>query len=44
MSADMMDVDEQIFPVRHVPGWAQSIMSYMIDGTLPDDPIEARRI
>ena len=44
MSADMMDVDEEIFPVRPVPGWAQRIMSYMIDGTLPEDPTEARRI
>ena len=44
MLADVMDVDEEIFLVHSVPGWAQPIMSYMIDGTLSDDPTEARRI
>ena len=44
MSVDVMDVDEQIFPVRQVPGWAQPIMSYMMDGSLPSDPTEARRV
>ena len=44
MSADMMDIDEQIFPVRPILGWAQPIMSYMIEGSLPDDPTEARHI
>ena len=44
MSADMMDVDEEVFPVRPVPEWARPIMSYMVDGTLPEDPTEARRV
>ena len=44
MSVESMEVDEPIFPVRHVLGWAHSKMSYRIDGSLPSNETEARRV
>ncbi len=44
VSVEAMEVDEPIFPVRPVPGWAQPIMSYMMDGSFPSDEVEARRV
>ena len=44
MSVEPIEVDEPIFLVRPVPGWAQPIMSYMVDGSQPDDEAEARRV
>ena len=42
--AEPMEVDEQLFPVRPVPSWAQQIMAYLAEGQLPADETEARRI
>ena len=44
MSVDLMEVDDPIFPVRPVPGWAQPIMAYMMDGSLPSNEVEARQV
>ena len=44
MLVDMMDVDELIFPVCPVSGWAQPVIAYMIDGSLPSDQTEARLV
>ena len=42
--AEPMEIDEQLFPVRPVPSWAQQIMAYLAEGKLPEDEAEARRI
>ena len=44
MSVEAMEVDDLVFPVRPVPGWAQPIMSYMIYGSLPSDETKAKRV
>ena len=44
MSVDLMEVDDPVFPVRPVPGWAQPIMAYMMDGSLPSNEVEARQV
>ena len=44
MSAEPMDIDIPMFPVRPVPGWAQPIMAYILEGTLPENEVEARQI
>ena len=42
MSAETMDIDAPVFPVRHVPGWAQPIMAYISNDTLTENEVEAR--
>ena len=32
-----MEIDEQLFPVRPIPLWAQPIMDYLSEGKLPED-------
>lgn len=44
MSAEAMMVDEAVFTVRDVPSWAQPIMSYMTDGSLPSEEVLARQV
>ena len=44
ISVEPMDIDNPMFPVRPVPGWAQPIMAYILDGTLPENEVEARQI
>jgi ribonuclease HI/transposase InsO family protein len=44
MSVEPMMIDEAVFTVRTVPSWAQPIMSYMVDGSLPTDEISARQV
>jgi ribonuclease HI len=44
MSVEPMLMDEAVFTVRAVPSWAQPIMSYMVDGSLPSEEILARQI
>ena len=43
MSVEPMSVDEAIFAIHEVPSWAQPIMSYLADGTLPSEEVSARR-
>jgi hypothetical protein len=43
MSVEMMQVDEAIFVVREVPSWAQPILAYLTDGSLPTEEVLARR-
>ena len=43
-SAEPMDVDIPVFPVRPVLGWAQLIIAYISDGTLLENEVEARQI
>lgn len=44
MTVEPMEVDEAVFATRPVPGWAQPIMSYMMDGSLPSDEVSARQV
>ena len=41
---DPMSVDEPLFPQHPVPVWAQQIMRFLVDGTLPSEEVEARKI
>jgi hypothetical protein len=43
MSADMMVIDDAVFTIREVPSWVHPIMSFLVDGQLPEDEAEARR-
>ena len=44
MSIEAMEIDELALGTRPVPAWAQPIISYMMDGSLPSDEISARQI
>ena len=46
ISDDPMDLDEPVplCMVRPAPKWGQPIMSYLEDGSLPNDEISARQI
>ena len=44
MSVEAMEIDEPVLGVRPVPVWAQPIMSYMVEGSLPGDEVSARQI
>ena len=44
MAAEPAEANEHLFPLHLVPEWAQEIMSFMSDGTLPSDETEARRV
>ena len=41
---DPMSVDEPLFLQHPVPAWAQQIMTYLVDGTLPSEEMEARKV
>ena len=44
MAADPVEPNEHLFPLHPVPEWAQQIMNFMTNGTLPSDETESRRI
>ena len=44
MAVDPVEPNEHLFPLHPVPEWAQQIMSFMSDDTLPSDETESRRI
>jgi hypothetical protein len=44
VSVEMMEIDQAIFTVREVPSWACPIMDFLVDGQLPADETEARRV
>ncbi|XP_010230052.1 uncharacterized protein LOC104582297 [Brachypodium distachyon] len=41
---EMDEPDEPIFTTRLVPAWAEPIMSYLKDGSLPEEELLARQI
>jgi ribonuclease HI len=41
---EVMEVDQPVFTAREVPSWAQPIMDFLVDGRLPADEAEARRV
>jgi hypothetical protein len=44
VSVEVMEIDQTVFTAREVPSWARSIMDFMVNGQLPLDEAEARRI
>jgi ribonuclease HI len=44
VSVEMMEIDQEVFTVREVPLWARPIMNFLVDGQVPADETEARRI
>ena len=44
MATEPMEIDERLFPLHPVPEWAEQIMNFIADGSLPSDTTEARRI
>ena len=44
MSEQPMEIDEPLFPARPVLEWAQPIMTYLLEDTLPDNEVEARQV
>ncbi|KAK1670916.1 hypothetical protein QYE76_059075 [Lolium multiflorum] len=44
MLVDSMDVDVPVFLVREAPSWVKPIKEFLINGTLPVDENESRRI
>jgi transcription antitermination factor NusG len=41
---EMMEIDQAVFTVRKVPSWACPIMDFLVDGQMPADETEARRV
>jgi transcription antitermination factor NusG len=41
---EMMEIDQAVFTVREVPSWARPIMDFLVDGQVPADETEARRV
>jgi transcription antitermination factor NusG len=44
VSPEMMEIDQAVFTVREVPSWAHPIMDFLMDGQVPADETEARRV
>jgi transcription antitermination factor NusG len=44
VSVDVMVIDQAVFTVREVPSWVRPIMDFMVNGQVPTDEAEARRI
>jgi transcription antitermination factor NusG len=44
VSVKMMEIDQAVFTVRKVPSWARPIMDFLVDGQVPADETEARRV
>jgi ribonuclease HI len=44
VSVERMEIDLAVFTVREVPSWACPIMNFLVDGQVPADETEARRV
>ncbi|KAK1616336.1 hypothetical protein QYE76_021853 [Lolium multiflorum] len=44
MLVDSMDIDMPVFMVREAPSWVKPIKEFLVNGTLPVDENESRRI
>ncbi|KAK1660684.1 hypothetical protein QYE76_048843 [Lolium multiflorum] len=44
MMVDSMEIDVPVFVVREAPAWVEPIKEFLINGTLPVDKTESRRI
>jgi hypothetical protein len=39
-----MEIDQAVFTIGEVPSWVRPIMDFMVNGQVPTDEAEARRI
>jgi transcription antitermination factor NusG len=44
VSIEMMEIDQAVFTVREVPSWARPLNDFLVDGQVPVDETEARRV
>jgi hypothetical protein len=44
VSVKVMEIDQPVSTAREVPSWARPIMNFMVNGQLPADEAEARRV
>jgi ribonuclease HI len=44
VSVEVMEIDQRVFTIKEVPSWARPIMDFLVDGQLPADEAEARRV
>jgi hypothetical protein len=44
VSVELMEIDQAMFTIREVPSWLRPIMNFMVNGQVPADEAEARRI
>jgi transcription antitermination factor NusG len=44
VSVEMMEIDQAVFTIREVPSWVRPIMDFLVDGQVPADETEARRV
>jgi hypothetical protein len=44
VSVEVMEIDQAVFTVREVSSWASPIMDFLVDGQVPADETEARRV
>jgi transcription antitermination factor NusG len=44
VSVEVMEIDQAVFTAREVPSWARPIMDFMVNGQVPVDEAEARRV
>ena len=44
MAVEPVEANEHIFPLHPVPKWAEEIMKFMSEGSLPNDETKARRV
>jgi hypothetical protein len=44
VSIEVMEINQPVFTAREVPSWARLIMDFMVNGQVPADEAEARRI
>jgi hypothetical protein len=44
VSVEMMEIDQAVFTVREVPSRARPIMDFLVNGQVPADEDEARRV
>jgi hypothetical protein len=44
VSVKVMEIDQPVFTTREVPSWERPIMDFLVDGQLPANEAEARRV
>jgi hypothetical protein len=44
VSVEVMEIDQTVFTIRELPSWVRPIMNFMVNGQVPADEAEARRI
>jgi hypothetical protein len=44
VSVEVMELDQPVFTTREVPSWVRPIMDFLVDGQLPADEAEVRRV